>query len=303
MSCDYEWLYFCIYPGSHHFSYLDDIVREIVEPSIILFPAGCIEKWFFLRYWDAGGLHIRVRYLVQKDTSFYLRRWMEDNGKAILNDLIKNKPTPLQSYTTPPLYLCEKKTVIEQHKYIPEFDKYGGDLGVMLAESVFYESSKLVMKLLHKISAEDASRTHAGIYLMLKSVQTIITGCKEQNLFLTEYFHQFTRSQTTDPANIRNTIDESVARHVSVIQDQWEEIISHTFLHTLTINYLQALQDAVNQLGRLNTSLPTTGVLLHYIHTTNNRLGVSMHEESFIAKLILKLLGSRSQNDEAKGSI
>ena len=62
-----EWVYLKMYGGQ---IFLEDLLlKNIYDISVTLLDDGIIDKWFFLRYHDERGYHLRVRFHVCNNRS------------------------------------------------------------------------------------------------------------------------------------------------------------------------------------------------------------------------------------------
>ncbi len=133
-----------------------------------------IDKWFFLRYVDETGFHVRLRFLPkageQEHTSALVRR---DCGEMLdrMYDFLPGTYRPMVSL---PDYMTDGVEVpqvdprlrIASDAYVPESDKYGRGEALAIAEGVFHLSSTLAGRILRDEEAGLYSRKTLAPWLM-----------------------------------------------------------------------------------------------------------------------------------------
>lgn len=131
-----EWLYFKVYAGSKTIEHLlSTVLSPLVEESS---DQGLFERFFFLRYRDEEGGHLRIRFFNQdKDQQWAvvkkvmqaLQPWM-DNGAI-------------------------DKIVVDTYKR--ELERYRPEL-IDLTETLFYNDSLAVLRIIHLLDGVDDGR-------------------------------------------------------------------------------------------------------------------------------------------------
>jgi lantibiotic biosynthesis protein len=126
-----EWLYYKIYCG---IAIADKLLIEELNPLLESFLAeGIIEKWFFIRYYDSD-YHIRIRFYGYKNFHSH-----------VIDRLHKS----LSSY-------FERRLVwkLQLDTYNRELERYG-HLNIQNSETIFFQDSKLVLKVLSLINGSN----------------------------------------------------------------------------------------------------------------------------------------------------
>jgi lantibiotic biosynthesis protein len=130
-----DWLYAKIYAGrSRHTSILRRIRSQVIDPSI----GRSLTQWFYLPFADPDP-HLRVRF----------------NGpRAELRNVVLAR---LEQALAPTL---ETGTVFrfELGTYEPEFERYGGAVGVEFAERLFFADSEATSQLLELVDDDHQLR-------------------------------------------------------------------------------------------------------------------------------------------------
>jgi thiopeptide-type bacteriocin biosynthesis protein len=146
-----EWLYYNIYLGPQT---SDKFLILIISPlTEMLIQEGTIDKWFYIRYKDEDGFHLRVRFHLCET---------KNSSKVILkfHDLI----VP---------YLQERSVSnVTINTYKRELERYGFDT-IEEFESLFFVNSQLILNLI--ILAED-SQENRWLYGM-KSIDAFLESC------------------------------------------------------------------------------------------------------------------------------
>ncbi|HLJ33550.1 MAG TPA: lantibiotic dehydratase, partial [Ktedonobacteraceae bacterium] len=139
-----NWLYFKIYPSRS--DQLDEVIRCIVSPSVALArDMWNLERWFFIRYMDQRGWHIRLRLRGPLEGHQQVRQEIEHMIDRMLPLLTHEKQYRiLPAYLSPPLQ--DAKPGYSLAQYQPEYEKYGGRTGVLIAERLFDASSELAIQ-------------------------------------------------------------------------------------------------------------------------------------------------------------
>ena len=121
-----EWLYYKIYTG---INISDDILTEIIKPTAKeLLKKEIIDSWFFIRYSDSAGHHLRIRFHFTKNSSLL----------KIIN------------YLSPHFDFYLKEGLIwgiQTDIYHREIKRYGIN-SMLLSEKIFYQHSDMLINLL-----------------------------------------------------------------------------------------------------------------------------------------------------------
>lgn len=147
-----EWLYVKLYTGT---ATADQILREtitdVIEKAV---KEKAVDSWFFIRYGDPDW-HLRLRF----------------HGKA--NDL-QRKVLPAFQNTLEPLLEEGKLWRVQIDTYEREIERYGGSIGIELAEKVFHADSESALEIIEMLEPGDAGLderwklTCAGMDLLLE---------------------------------------------------------------------------------------------------------------------------------------
>ncbi|WP_327156850.1 lantibiotic dehydratase [Streptomyces tubercidicus] len=128
-----EWLYTAWYaPAERH----EEILAVHLPPLLDRLPAE-VDRWFFLRYRDAHGAHLRLRFHAPPD--------------VLAGELL-----PRLHDTTARLRAAGLLGRVVCDTYDPEWERYGGPEAIAAAERVFHADSVTVLEhLRHRYARRD----------------------------------------------------------------------------------------------------------------------------------------------------
>jgi thiopeptide-type bacteriocin biosynthesis protein len=149
-----EWLYAKIYAGSAAVDrILVDVVAPVVEKAM---SHGGADNWFFIRYKDPNN-HIRLR--------------IKGQPKRLLDDVLPGLMSALG-----PLVADRKVRSVQLDTYDREIERYGGGVGIELAERIFQADSEAVFSILRDFQGDDGADarwklTLRGMHALLDDLQ------------------------------------------------------------------------------------------------------------------------------------
>ena len=290
----------------HNISF-EKVLVELIKPLLVkLKKDKLVEHSFFIRYWEKGP-HIRLRVLP-----------IEDKTKIKIEKLIESV---IINYFN----LTESKTEfsIEFNDYIQEIGRYGGSEIINIAENQFQDSSEMVLTCIHNnFNFWDYSKAISiAIQAHIIFAKKILTTVNESKLFF-ETLHK-NWLQRTVKLNAKNeiTTNEIIKVNnffINSYEKQKETInfitkkiwLEEEFEDLWLIDWSLKCEKTSRQLYTEKKPFFLKGVIFDenlklskdkqtlfaiydsYIHMTNNRLGIHLRDESFIAFLIFKGLES-----------
>ncbi len=133
-----------------------------------------IQSWFYLRYVDEGGFHVRLRFLAHGDRREEAVQRVRAECGALLDRIYDFLPNTYRPMVTLPDYLSgdvalpktDPRLRIETDTYVPEADKYGSRAGIRIAERLFHLSSELAGIVLADEARNRYSRKTLAPWLM-----------------------------------------------------------------------------------------------------------------------------------------
>lgn len=285
----FEWTYYKLYIGVSYDA-LDFVITDCINEAIQRFGE---HGWFFLRYLDEDGLHLRVRFRLKKSTLAKIEPELFaalHGGLSLLSQRWPNAYTPLLTFggvtVNPPQQVLGANC--QRSEYEPEFDTYGGEIGIAIAEQVFCASSVLARAILLKEASAELSRKNCALPLYIEAINTFVPD-RDVNGFLERYANFWLsgdaalgayKSALIDKAY--SMIDEGLtilpsvseyARPVADLTGQWKAVL------------VSARERYERQCPAYSRVLADT-LAFHFVHLMNNRLGFNTVEESYLAILL-----------------
>ena len=250
---------------------------------------------FFLRYWQ-GGPHVRVRFRLETAEAAEVSSQLADLMPA-LSQQDKSEYTD-QVEAQERLARLEKETVaaprppgtIEAQSYVPEYAKYGGTVGVAIAEDLFCSGTCAVLKLLAATEGRPFDPLGAGMGLTVEELAGAGLDRGELVPFLRRYAELWMRYAPWFAEVQLKPVWKSVEEPVMALLARSAEL-SPDVGETFAIATKAFGQAAGTDETRLDTMLDGAAfgsVLSNYIHTNNNRLGLRPDQEILVALLLAR---------------
>ncbi|NWO15014.1 lantibiotic dehydratase C-terminal domain-containing protein [Virgibacillus sp.] len=279
----YNWVYYRIYPGT--LSKLDSGVEKIITPAKAFAQKHFqLNQWFFIRYMDTTGAHLRLRFHVRKiDLKDFLGK-MNEILKEGLQEISENEPVSLKRLV--PYYSGEQvtKPKIEQDLYEPELKKYINRKYLNISEALFESSSELVCSVCSELNRGEINRYELGSLIMGSVFKSIGLQYGKLQAFLQNYFNYWSGSEKTSYQLIK------IAQQK---KDIMESILSqdiHQYGNDEKIfNYIYKLKTTLVEVNKELGEESFNHLLFHYTHMMNNRLGIWPIEEAYLSALMLRI--------------
>lgn len=286
----------------------DAVILEAVEPFVRSCEArGWIDRWFFIRYAEGGG-HVRLR--LQGDPAV-LEREAAPALREHLATLFPGVAEGLPPHPAP--RAGEGVTHVATVPYEPETDRYGGPDGVLLAEEFFHRSSEAALALLHRTRRGDrASRLGKALLATVVLVYSFRGSREGAGEFARAYGTGYLRALVPDEERralltraFGGGFEQQAATLTAYVDDAWDRLEAGEPLSDALDRYragLEGIRDRFRALldaGRLSQrgavltdpDRAVGAIVSSYVHMMNNRLGVSIPDESYLAYLIHRSLG------------
>lgn len=283
---DKEWIYYKIYLNQE--KYGDLAVEKIVKPAAEHLRKFCV-KWFFIKYLDETGYHIRIRFLTPVDNIEYVCNYLEELIESNLEQFEKMKIEPI-SRLVPTKYKDLNNGTLESHFelaiYEPEVKKYGGISGLKYAEDIFQISSEFCVNLVPYMNTKKINRFDIGLKTMNIFIKSYLNE-SEYISFLEEYVSYWCGEKYDES---RKEIKRSFLNAAFLRQEATESIINKSLgdIDSLLFDFEKDVL-TVTQLIRQDKQVQESmsHLCFHYIHMMNNRLGIWTIEEAYLAALLL----------------
>ena len=297
----------------------DRIVLDVAEPFVRRCQEnGWIDGHFFIRYSEYGP-HVRLR-LHGKERVLEETVWpaLQEHVRSLYPDVSFERPGG-EAWRPDPGQSAEPVEAVQlthaaRIEYEPETDRYGGPEGVRVAELFFEHSSEAAYALLKKTHPrERSSRLGKGLLTMVVIMHVFCRSREHATRWGRNYGEGYLRSvarsdegRTAWLGAFGSGYDQQAQNLGEYVQEVWERMDEGEELSEALDRYrdgllevrghFQALFDA-GRLSRPEMQLETwehavSAIVSSYVHMMNNRLGVTIQEESYLAYLAMRALES-----------
>ncbi len=249
----------------------DSILCKAVLPSLReLHAEGLYTLHFFLRYSDETGPHLRLR-LNAKD----LESRIQHSLGLRLEDLAPG---------------CR----IVPACYEPELAKYGGTEGLALAETQFHASSEFALACLAGTERNYDARLLIGAREMCWILEAAMPKAEDRAIALAYYVDHWKRFLNDPRVSSTPTLNcDSDMRAFWIEMVAKDGLATSLGLRTALIGWRNATATVLGRLIELEQtnrlSVAASHIALNFIHTFNNRLGLSVAHELLMAELLLEM--------------
>jgi thiopeptide-type bacteriocin biosynthesis protein len=273
-----------------------DIEFELVISSLIstiineLKNMNYLESYFFIRYWE-NGEHIRLRILATNN-----------NNNLVITQIVENQAKSFFSTQQN----C-KHYRIEYVPYIPEITRYAGEHGMRLSEQLFEYSSKAVIAIIieyytvwnNKLAMAFAIKMHVIFAMTMigkpKIIADIFKGISENWIMHSVKQNELGQATSEQIEKVRaafeKTYQEQRERIIRIVEDAAifdKEEPESSVWEPKWAKYCQDIYVRASSQGQL-VPVHLAQFCDNHVHMTNNRLGVYLRDESFIAFMLYKV--------------
>jgi len=315
----------------------DEVILDVAEPFVRRCQReGWIDGWFFIRYSEYGP-HVRLRLHGRAEVMDEVV-WpaLQAHVRARYPEVVFERPDVPAMPTYPPPPPAEGEA--EQEKvegplrithaalieYEPETDRYGGPEAIRVAERFFEVSSEAACALLQKTSrTERSSRLGKGLLTMVELMHVFSRGDRAAasrwaNQYNIGYLRGVARDEEARGAWL-GAFDSGYGSQADTLGEYVEEVWSRMDEGEPLSDALDQYRDGLLEVrghfadlfdtGRLGAPLEAYtvwesavgGICSSYLHMMNNRLGITIQEESYLAYLIVRTLESPAESVAAAG--
>lgn len=258
-----KWLYYKFYCGERAG---EELLKRAITPIVEeLHAKNLIDKWFFIRYYDAQGHHIRFRVLLKNSNLF--------------TDCIQS----IKRHIEP----LEKTRIIwktQTDNYLRELQRYGYE-AIEETETLFFNDSECTLKFADMIEGDTGEKIRWMFALLsmdhfLNDFDVKLEGkVKLFNAAKTGFGKEFNRS-----GKLNKQINEMFVQHEADI----EEFLDPDRMNEMYEPLIEILQDrseknavavkAIKELGKEHR-LPSylENIMLSYVHMICNRIFLTKH--------------------------
>ena len=270
----------------------DEAIRQLVAPTIAASRSrNLATQAFFIRYVDRAP-HIRLRL-----------QYESEKNRDVLVELVERAVSDQREMGAQTI-----AGTAEWIPYVPETGRYAGIRALPIVERLFDASSEFAFRQLDTSTSADRSlRLGRGALAMLVLAHTFLDGRAAVLEFTRQYSANYLKvvapiGEANEQAN--NAFAEAHRRQASsmapYVAESWDSLEAGEPLTSALDAYRAAITEAREQLEQLATF---GGIELHgtpcgdwkvigpflaasLVHMTSNRLGISVIEESFLARIL-----------------
>ncbi|KIC01665.1 hypothetical protein OA88_12815 [Flavobacterium sp. JRM] len=253
-----DWLYYKFYCGEKAG---EELLKRVIVPLVDkLTKKGFIKKWFFIRYNDEDGNHIRVRFLLEK--SEFILNCIQHIKKSIFN--------------------FEKEQLIWKtttDKYVRELERYGFKT-IEETETLFNNDSICSLNFIATLEG-DISEKNRWLFALL-SVHEFLNDFDFSIKNRIELFN-YLKSKFSDEFSIDSSINKEINKKFSLYIVDIENLLIHKELNEVTVFAYQLIKERsiknrlpVSQIksiiNKQKNDLTIDNLILSYVHMICNRI-------------------------------
>jgi thiopeptide-type bacteriocin biosynthesis protein len=295
----------------------DRVVVDVVEPFVRRVQAeGWVDRYFFIRYSEFGP-HVRLRFQGRPEV-LEQQVWpaLVEHLRAGNPDLVVDAKPETPSYAPHAEDDPLRVTHVVRVEYEPETERYGGPHALLVSERVFEVSSDAAFALTAKMTPERSSRLGKGLLGMVVLVHVFCPdremGAAFAQMYSTNYLRSLVREDDGRGAWLDafdqgfNQQSETLMQYVDAI---WEAMDDGDSLSDTLDAYAEGMRRHADELralladGRVEVggepapdwTRVAMGITPSYVHMMNNRLGITLQEESYLGYLITRALGRTAE--------
>lgn len=297
--------------GSVYSAACDRIIKKVVQPFIEeCLREQWITRYFFIRYSEYGS-HLRVRVYGENAV-------LEDSVKKALISCVKESfPEELAASPVfneqPPREYERVTSQLYWAPYEPEYDRYGGIAGVELAERFFNTSSQMSMEMLNQIEGKgESARQGKGLIATLILTYAFIQDSQQLSQFHSSYCTTYLKNWIKYDAlsGVLQQYEHHFEEQKEVLFPFMQAIIAaldggESLPGTPGAFYkeFQAIRDEciflfeekrleLKKKEIVGWEASMQSLLRSYVHMTNNRLGLSIPDETYLAYIISRSISN-----------
>jgi thiopeptide-type bacteriocin biosynthesis protein len=313
-----SWISAYIYfDGNIYGDECDFVITSLFLPFIKKYQHFYFDSYFFIRYSDTGS-HVRIRFsgnkeLLEKELKPVFEKYIIESFPVLIIGIGRIKGTPVDA----------SKFFIKWAEYEPETDRYGGKFAIKVAEEFFFCSSDTAIDMLKPLGVNNyPSRLGKGLALMLILLHQMF-GEKEKALrlvnmysdgylrniavnediknFWIETFNDGFKKQASNLTNIVNILWEGMENEEELPEELSRYYNALALLRIKLFNLFNEGKITLHNQAELSWDNSLFRIIPSYIHMMNNRLGISIQDESYLAHIIALGLQGLIDNPPKEG--
>jgi thiopeptide-type bacteriocin biosynthesis protein len=275
----HEWLYYRIYVADD--TEADRLLEYLVRPALDRLRAEVPGlRWFFLRFVDPTGMHLRLRLCAELPAVNHMAAVLDRLLSAAQSDGAvrfagewADRPVTCQGFG--------------KALYVPETAKFGAGAGIRLAETLFQASSSAALDCVGpRYATMRVGYGAANVILLLAGLPASVRP---------SFLHQYAWYWSGGPASkqpgknggaLAAVNGRGASQLAGKLVNRAAEVLSQdTARHSLAGYATRFWHELRSEQRRL---VPRSDyfLLFHHLHLMNNRLGVFSVAEARIARLL-----------------
>jgi thiopeptide-type bacteriocin biosynthesis protein len=277
-----EWLYVKLFTGT---ATADQVLQGTARAVRSALAADAADRWFFIRYADPDW-HVRLRL----------------HG---IPDRLLGETLPLLHRITAPLLETGQLWRLQLDTYEREVERYGGEAGIRLAESVFHADSEAVLTIMRHLTGDVGAELRwrvalRGIDLLFDDLGLTL----EQKLAIARHARQgygtefgasgyFQREVSRRYRNERASVETLLDPH----RDPPGELAaSIQALHQRSAVLAPVAQElcALAEAGRLSVEIPELAMSLAHMHVNRMLRSAQRAQELVLYELLGRAYSSQA---------
>ena len=318
VGADREWLsVYLFFNGWIYAPECDRVVVDVVEPFVRRCQQqGWTDQHFFIRYSEFGP-HVRLRLQGRPDAlggdvwPALVEHLRAHNADVVVDERPESPAVPQRPEGEP-----VRVTHVARVEYEPETERYGGPDALLVGERVFEVSSDAAYALIGKMGTERSSRLGKGLLSMVVLVHVFTEDREKGAVFSQMYSTNYLRSLVREDGGRDAWLDafdqgfsqqsETLMEYVDAVWEAMDDGDSLSDTLDAYADGMRRLREEIRALfeqGRVQVAGETAqdwhrvvhGIVPSYMHMMNNRLGITLQEESYLAYLITRALGRSAE--------
>jgi thiopeptide-type bacteriocin biosynthesis protein len=308
----------------------DDTILDLAAPVFERCRrAGWIERFFFVRYLE-GGPHVRLRFSGSRQVlEERIRPLLVERARSLLQR--HEGGTTHHAAALDHVLTCVVKAgrfrpdgACEFNAYVPETERYGGPEGRRVAERHFFDSSRTALtglavlrRMVSGGPVPSSARLGLGYSLLACFVRALASDAAEARGFLEQYQGGYLQRVPAPVVPVVNAAYEhAFISNEARLRRQagYRRVPPGSFLSSLHCEWYRSSKRALACLerlaaaGRLAPPHPALAgearrsrhhIAASLLHMTNNRLGITIPEEAYLAFLLRRAIESNAADAAA----
>ena len=285
-----EWWFVRLYTGG--FVGADAMISELIPPLVAHARELGIHRWFYMRYMDPSGPHIRLRVRGTRDVLDV----MESGYRELVTDLEAALSSgehdhPFVMPVDEKRYLGAAKIGGSGALYEPEYTKYGGIHGVELAEQLFEFSSDLGVWATSWFS-KTPDRAGLAALLLSDAVTSGLDAARFTSVspgsdwegYWDQHLTWWTGDFGPHAQRVRESIRSNVRAKMPGVSAQLDALAAMPSVTGWRRNWRAAVHRYVVRAMTEGIDLTPLHLIFHQGHMMTNRLGFLPREEALLGQ-------------------